>query len=362
MFRTDKSCCPSCKYWRGRRCERRKTVFSLLMRAKCEEYEEQQDLVISAVLGAAIGDALGVPVEFYSAERMKRDPVRGMRAHGTHDQPSGTWSDDTSIILATMDAMLKDPYDPSNVAEAFLDWMQNGKYTPYGDVFDIGNTTKNAIMRFANGEEAVRSGGITKFSNGNGSLMRILPAAFYLYKEDDFEARKRFVYDLSSITHGHPISEAGCHFYVEFTIRLIRMRMEGVMMCKEILYQAYSDTADELNAFYKENEEVSEAYARIFTKELPKLSREQIRGNGYVVATLEAVFWTLLRTETFTDAILSVVNLGDDTDTTGCIAGGIAGLVYGSDEIPKEWKKVLEKRTEICVLSYQFSRKIGMRK
>ena len=184
-----------------------------------QKYEKKNDAVISGIVGAAVGDAIGVPVEFLYRKQLSEKPVTGMRAHGTHNQPAGTWSDDTSMILATASALSGMEFDPERITTAFLNWRDHGAFSPDGMVFDIGLTTNTALNRFKEGTDAVLCGGNHIEDNGNGSLMRILPVAFFLYNTESFEDRKQAVYDVSSITHRHLISKIACHFYVEFAIK-----------------------------------------------------------------------------------------------------------------------------------------------
>ena len=162
------------------------------------KYEKTNNAVVSGIVGAAIGDAIGVPVEFQYREQLSRRPVAGMQGHGTHNQPAGTWSDDTSMILATASALsdmrfgpeFNIQFDPERIATAFLDWRDHGAFSPDGKVFDIGLTTNTALNRFKEGTDAVLCGGNAINDNGNGSLMRILPMAFFLYDTVSFEERE----------------------------------------------------------------------------------------------------------------------------------------------------------------------------
>ena len=136
---------------------------------------------LSAIMGLCVGDALGVPVEFSSREQLKRNPVVDMRAYGTYNQPAGTWSDDTSMTLCTLDS-LSNGLDYKDIMEKFLSWYKDGEYTPHGEAFDIGMATSKALNKYASGEKPLESGGRGERDNGNGSLMRILPVLFLFTK------------------------------------------------------------------------------------------------------------------------------------------------------------------------------------
>lgn len=224
-----------------------------------QKYEKKNDVVINGIVGAAIGDAIGVPVEFLYRKQLSENPVTGMRAHGTHNQPAGTWSDDTSMILATASALSGMEFDPERIATAFLNWRDHGAFSPDGMVFDIGLTTNTALNRFKEGTNAILCGGNHIEDNGNGSLMRILPVAFFLYNTESFEDRKQAVYDASAITHRHPISKIACHFYVEFLIQLVRRRKKD-MRATAAIKRAYSRTT-----------EIFRSYCQLLTTEVTSL-------------------------------------------------------------------------------------------
>lgn len=320
------------------------------------KYEKTNNAVVSGIVGAAIGDAIGVPVEFQYREQLSRSPVTGMQAHGTHNQPAGTWSDDTSMMLATASALSDMQFDPGRIATAFLDWRDHGAFSPDEKVFDIGLTTNTALNRFKEGTDAVLCGGNAINDNGNGSLMRILPMAFFLYDTVSFESRKQIVHDASSITHRHLISKIACHFYVEFIIWLVRMKNKDMRATTTIL-QAYDYTAKFFRTYYENNEEVGRIFSKIFTGELSELSIHIIKSGGYVVDSLEAALWCLLHTDSYETAVLTAVNLGHDTDTIGCITGGAAGVIYGIHNIPMAWKKTLRRSDMVYGIADNFAKK-----
>ena len=123
----------------------------------------------SGIYGLVVGDAMGVPVEFTSGEDRKIDPVTDMIGYGTYNQPEGTWSDDSSMALATLVSIRdKDEIDYKDIMERFRDWCMYGAYTPFDEVFDIGIATSRAIMKYSNGAKPLESGGKTEWDNGNG--------------------------------------------------------------------------------------------------------------------------------------------------------------------------------------------------
>lgn len=285
------------------------------------------------IIGFAAGDALGVPVEFATRQQLQKEPIREMIGYGNHCQRVGTWSDDTSLTIATIDS-LADGYNPNDIAARFVRWLEDGEYTANGSTFDVGFTTRFAIKRAKNSTEATKCGGDSQSDNGNGSLMRIMPLAFYLKNDTDFEHRKTIIYDVSSITHAHIISKIACHFLTEFAIALLSGFAVDI---------AYEETRKTFTDYYKDTAE-AECFTRIFSGELLNATINNVKSSGYVVDTLESAIWCIFHTDSYQSAVLTAVNMGGDTDTIGAITGGIAGIIYGYDAIPTKWEKDLENK------------------
>lgn len=290
--------------------------------------------VKAVVFGHAIGDALGVPVEFTSREEMDNSPVNDMEEGGTYEMPKGTWSDDTSMSLATLDSLANNIIDYDDIMANFCDWINKAKYTPAGVVFDIGRGTMKALMTYMRGEaEAVDCGQKSELRNGNGSLMRIHPISLYLFNKDmNIEDKIKIIHDISSMTHGHERAKIACGIY-SFVIWELLKKPE-----KESILIGLTKARE----FYSNYEELNH-YNRLFDKTFIITKREDIKSSGYVVDTLEASIWCLLTTSSYKDCVLKAVNLGGDTDTVVAIAGGLAGALYGYEQISKEWKDTLIK-------------------
>lgn len=304
--------------------------------------------ILGGIMGFVVGDALGVPVEFKVRARMKKDPVTGMREYGVHNQPKGTWSDDSSMTLCLMDS-LTGGYNLDDIAKQFVKWVDEGFWTPYGDVFDIGNTTRAAVNRIRDGVAPVDCGGKREYDNGNGSLMRILPLAYYLINKDE-STRYKTIYDVSSITHGHSVSKIACIIYTELAINLIKGNS---------VEDAYKKMCKDVKSHYEYLDKVLlEPFSRILDGRLPGLSEDDIKSTGYVIDTLEASIWCLMNSKTYSEAVLKAVNLGDDTDTTGAVTGGIAGIVYGFEAIPSDWVDCLARKDDIVCLCKRFGKSL----
>lgn len=310
---------------------------------------------IAAIFGLIVGDALGVPAEFKSRANMKDNPVTDMIGYGTHNQPAGTWSDDTSMVIATMEWLGEMKDDMPNyglLMNKFSNWLMHGDYTPYGETFDCGISTSRAIINYGKGMDPLLCGGKAEWENGNGSLMRILPAALWWSKELGTEEMggKEFIYDLSALTHGHLRSKMGCLIYskliADFLYAQDKNKMKtvekSISICKE-----YFDSVDDEEAASEK-----EKYARLWdVPAFQNLEEDSIKSSSYVVDTLEAAIWCFLNTDNYKDCVLKAVNLGDDTDTVGAVAGGLAGVYYGIEAIPEEWIGLLPKKNWITMLA-----------
>lgn len=301
-------------------------------------------VVRAALLGAAIGDALGVPVEFQSRTARQADPVTGMRAYGTHHQPAGTWSDDTSMIVATMTGLIESGgCDPAAVMQQFGCWLDQARHTPHGVVFDIGNATHSALARARSGTPALECGGTSENSNGNGSLMRILPIALAYADDPDLIDKAS---GISSLTHAHERSRFCCAFYCLVASDLMHGGSieEATAFAWEILDHRWTFSPAERLHFDALHPD------RLFAR-----GEDEIHSSGHVIDTLEAALWVNARHDEFADAVLHAVNLGDDTDTTGCVAGGLAGILHGEGAIPGEWLEALVKREDLVDLAEGFA-------
>ncbi|WP_318640148.1 ADP-ribosylglycohydrolase family protein [Flavobacterium ardleyense] len=304
----------------------------------------------SALFGVAIGDALGVPVEFKSREAISENPVLDMTGFGTYNLPPGTFSDDSSLTFCLAEALTED-FDLDIIARNFIKWFYENYWTARGDVFDIGIATRQAIDKLARGVQAEHAGGIDVSSNGNGSLMRILPLVFYIIDKpiaERFEITKQ----ISSITHGHIRSVVSCFYYLEFARHIIRGTDKF-----EIYKKLQSEVPDFLNSISTEPVEIN-LFNRLLENNIYELESNVISSSGYVLHTLEATIWCLLTTDNYHEAVLKAVNLGDDTDTTAAVTGGVAGLLYGFESIPKTWLNLLARKDDIEDLAERFADKI----
>ena len=296
----------------------------------------------SVMIGHAVGDALGVPVEFCEREELVENPVTDMMGYGTYDVPAGAWSDDTSMSLCALDAMCREGWKWDDIMNNFADWLENGKYTPTGESFDVGRTCLHAILRYCRDGDSKKCGGIDERSNGNGSLMRINPfvlwatMTFLNHSNDGYWLWMGCIKRASELTHAHDRSIMGCTIYAYCLSFLLEEAT------RESLVAGIKFAGNDLDYLPE-----YEPYKRIFDPDFEKLGADEIKSSGYVVDTLEAALWCLLTTDNYRDCVLKAVNLGGDTDTIAAVAGGLAGALYGYDGIPEEWRNTLIKREYI---------------
>ena len=305
----------------------------------------------SALFGVAVGDALGVPVEFNSRQTIVKNPVTDMVGYGTYNLPAGTWSDDSSLAFCLAEALTQD-FDLNTIGQNFVKWYHHNFWTPRGNVFDIGIATRQAIARLAQGEQAELAGGFDETDNGNGSLMRILPLLFYI-QDKPINERYEITKQVSSITHGHIRSVIACFYYLEFARQLFSGKDKF-----EIYTHLQTEITNHLTSLSINPKEIA-LFDRLLKNDIHNLNADDIQSSGYVLHTLEASIWCLLTTDNYKEAVLKAVNLGSDTDTTGAVTGGLAGLLYGFDNIPTNWTKQIARKDDIENLAERLAEKLA---
>lgn len=310
--------------------------------------------IFAALFGHAIADAMGVPVEFQDRSELKKKPVFDFQGYGTHPVPAGTWSDDTSMTIATLDS-LTHGLDYHDMMQRFCDWKQHAKYTATDEVFDMGITTENSLRRFIAGTPALECGCGDEYDNGNGSLMRIIPAVLYckyVIPSSSLEDHMYVIHHTSALTHSHPRSLMGCGIYMLILMELLTCQSK----------RAVRLGLEKAEAYYRSLPEYQEElahYAKVFRMYDALPQEDDIKSSGYVVATLEAALWCLLTTESYSECILKAVNLGSDTDTVAAVAGGMAGVLYGLQGIPDKWYHALVRKDMIKELCQAFTKSIN---
>ena len=305
-------------------------------------------LLYQGVLGLAIGDALGVPAEFKSRTQLQRNPITEFVGGGCWNQKPGTWSDDTSMTLATIDALNKHNWEVDDstlydIMENFRRWYIDGDYAAYRIRFDIGNTCEKAIRdwyrHILRGNDNFICTGVGNKAYGNGSLMRILPCMFLTLRN---------TIQISNLTHyDTSVNLCGecCELYIRFLKNLMKFDNK---------FEAFAVTFDETYDIFNVQESNLKNTSKIFNStdetDFINLDETAINSSGYVVDTLEAAIWCFLNTDSYKECVLKAVNLGEDTDTVAAVAGGLAGVYYGiggSNGIPREWVQQLRDETTL---------------
>lgn len=280
-----------------------------------------KDRAVGALLGLAVGDALGTTLEF--AARDTYPTLKNMVGGGPFNLEAGQWTDDTAMALALADSLIaRGELDAADLAKRFVSWWHLGIYSCTGDCFDIGITTRIALGRAeATGDPF--AGSTSEDSAGNGSIMRLAPAA--LFGWNDREQAIDVARQQSRVTHGAPQAVDACGLMAAALVDAIgtgELRLS-------------SDTI------------LHPALAPLVQREFDEKPRSAITSSGYVVDTLEAALWAVTQSQTFEDALVLAVNLGGDADTVGAVTGQIAGALYGASAIPERWLEPLAWRERL---------------
>ena len=315
--------------------------------------------IYRSIIGFALGDAYGLPFELEAKyQATLHNDNEEMLGYGSHSQPAGTWSDDTSMVIATMDVLRrwntlidlnKGEFSEEilhNLMSAFSRWRNEGTYGCHNECFDVGFTTDCAIKDYEEQKDLLNCGQKEEFNCGNGSLMRILPLAFLV---GNFPVTKRYIWSktFSDITHAHPLTALCCFIYVELIL--------GVISGKTFK-ESYDHAIESTNTISREGLlrqfDIGKCKA-ILTKQLAASDIADIKNTGYVVDTLEAVIWCLLMGKDFQSSVHLAVSLGNDTDTTAALVGAIASLMY-NDPFPHEWMAELKNSDLLISISAKF--------
>lgn len=305
---------------------------------------------LGAIIGHAVGDAMGFPIEFSKREELLKNPVLEMIDSPDLGLPAGSWSDDTAMEIATIDSFIhKKCFDYKDIMDRWVKWISESEYTSTGVTFDIGRTCLKAIKKYCNGSAPLQCGSTSVNENGNGSLMRILPVALYAYskKLDDTSIHK-LTNEVSSLTHAHEVSRLGCYIYVQFIICLLKgnTKQEAYKHIQNLDYRSF--TIDSINQ-----------YTRILNEQIEFQILENIKSTGYIVDTLESAMWIFMNAQHYKEAIIASTNIGGDTDTIGAIVGSMAGIYYGFDSIPSNWLDKLQRKDYLMDLMDRFEKSVN---
>lgn len=309
----------------------------------------KKNIWVDGMMGLITGDALGLPVQFQSRGELQKNPVNTMTGFGTFQKPAGTWSDDGSMAYATLASIVENKgIDYDDMMRRFVSWDRDGAYTQYGEAYDQGYTCMWAIDNYAETGDYKTCGRTGERANGNGALMRIMPVCLFTYVQHkngmiSLEEAIEHVHQATAITHNHLRAQiaSGIYFFM----------IQAVLDEEDILFHRLRKGMERAKDFYTEHLEDMVEW-RHFERmedlvEFAALTENQIQSTGYVVDSLEAAVWSLIGSDTLEEGLLKAVNLGDDTDTVGAIAGGLGALYYGYEGIPEEWRNTIYKREEV---------------
>jgi len=279
------------------------------------------------MLGLAVGDAVGTTLEFRAPGSFAK--LDDMVGGGPFHLAAGEWTDDTSMALCLAESLIeRHGFDPIDQLERYTRWAKHGHLSSNGLVFDIGSTVRAALAKFAKTNEPY-CGSSDPLSAGNGSLMRLAPVPLF-YSQRPVEAIERSG-ESSRTTHGASTAVDACRYFGGLIVGAVL----GVSK-EELLSDRYAPVPE----YWRKNRlvrEIDEIAAGSFKQRKPP----EIEGSGYVVRCLEAALWAFYNGQSFRDGCLLAVNLGDDADTTGAVYGQLAGVYYGEDEIPEDWRRKL---------------------
>ena len=311
---------------------------------------DKRNVWLDGIMGVAVGDALGLPVQFLSREELVEDPVTGMRPCDLYRSPIGTWSDDTAMTMAMLDSIKRlGRVDAEDIMQNFVKWLYENAFSANDQCIDVGATCYYGIENYKNHGDIYTCGKTGEFANGNGSLMRTMPICLYYaekVKSGDatIEEAINDIHLVSALTHNHLRACMACGLYFFCVSEIVYGEGDLITRLQNGMNEGFKFYGRDNDSF-KENYKEFKNYGWFLDiKEFASVPADSIRSTGYVVDTFEAAIWSLINTTSYRDAMIKAVNLGDDTDTVAAIAGGLAGLYYGYESIPEEWLAVLRKR------------------
>lgn len=306
--------------------------------------------VKNSILSFILGDVMGTPVQFILRknlqESLKKEPISSLILKTKTNIPFGSWSDDSSMTLCTMESIIeKSNVDLKNLVEYFRKWLYKDYMTPFDKTFDVGRTTMEGLNRYIRTDgtimDIVTPRGSTNIrSNGNGSLMRILPVSIYCYFKK-LSAKETFeiVNSVSSLTHAHAISVLGCYIYTLIVFDIL----DGKSKDDIILNLKNIHNNETIPGNYKE---WLKEYNDIINGDIFTKNKNDIDSSGYVKSTLGVALWGFYNNETVEDCIFRIIELGHDSDTNGAVGAGLSGLYYGlrGNFVQDYWvEKILKK-------------------
>lgn len=286
-----------------------------------------------ALLGLAVGDAIGTAVEFMP--RGSFEPLTDMVGGGPFDLLPGQWTDDTSMALCLGASLLAHGFDLADQIDRYLQWHDDGYMSSNGKCFDIGLATSAALERYRATGEA-RAGSAKPDSAGNGSIMRLAPVSIHYLATPDLALK--YSAEQSKTTHRAPECLMACQLMAEIMLRAL----QGLPKA-------------DVFAVTEQDFPLTPALQALARGDYKNKADSEIEGSGYVVESLEAALWCFWQTDNFKDCVLMAANLGDDADTTAAVAGQLAGAFHCESSIPQHWLEKLTMAADIGQMAERLS-------
>jgi len=300
-----------------------------------------QDHARGALIGLAVGDALGTTLEFQSPGSFK--PIDDILGGGPFNLRPGEWTDDTSMALCLAASIIEcNDFNPADQMNRYIRWRDEGYMSSNGRCFDIGNTVSNSLHEYQITKDPF-AGSADPYSAGNGSIMRLapIPIAF----ANNPQRAINLAAESSRTTHAAPTCLDACRFMTAVIIGALQGRTKN-----ELLQPHFTPAPSAW-----ENQPLTPEINKIALGSYKEKNPPEIKGTGFVVDSLEAALWAFHNSDDFKSGALLAVNLGDDADTTGAVFGQIAGAYYGEKTIPQNWKNALNQYNKIKTLTDQLA-------
>ena len=307
--------------------------------------------VKEGIIGCAIGDALGTITKNQDRDYLLDHPVLKMTPCIKKGLPKGSWGDSTSLMLATTYAITKKGINYDYIAENCVSWFTSNKFCSVSESFGIGKSTLKSLVRFTQREKPAYECGENSINdNGNSSLKLMLPLVFYLTaKKETKEKVYEIIKKVCSITHRHELSICACYIYVHYIMFILNgnNKFAAIKKLKSVDFSMFSNAT-------------LQYYSRILVGNIYELDIDEIKSSSFVVDTLESVLWCFLKSDNFKDCLIATTNIGGDTSTIGALAGSIAGIYYGTNNIPKDWIDNVRKKEYLTEISEDYERFIRL--
>ncbi len=308
-----------------------------------------RERVRALLYGLAVGDAIGLPAELRQRAELAQHPISGLTGHGTHDQPPGTWSDDTALALCQAEALAERiPAEVekfvADMHDMLLRWYEEAEWTVRGTHFDLSLSMRTALMYLQSGVDPAELPEFVAHAHGNGAMVRCLPLALVAKGRTDGEMAE-LTGAVCSLTHPHPVAKLAAAFAVLLGAKLAQ---------GQALAPAIADTRAGFGALIEAERPDADALTRLemlASGDLAQRNPDELNASGDAADTLEVALWCLLTTADYSAAVLKAANLGDDADSNAALTGGLAGLAYGAETIPSGWMQQIQRSSEIGELA-----------